>query len=74
MEPIASFLLAAIWLAQQATQPEAQRESNLGFLFAAFFIAWLVLGLYLWNLSGRISGLRRELEALKRRDAEQQER
>jgi CcmD family protein len=48
-------------------------ESSLGFLFAAFFVAWLVLGLYLWHLSGRLSGLRRELEALKR-EAEQVER
>jgi CcmD family protein len=43
-------------------------DPGLGFLFAAFFVAWLVLLLYLWNLSGRLSGLRRELEALKRRE------
>jgi CcmD family protein len=49
-------------------------ESSLGFLFAAFFIAWLVLGLYLWHLSGRLSGLRRELEALKQQEADQAER
>jgi CcmD family protein len=41
-------------------------EPALGYLFAAFFVAWLVLLLYLWNLSSRLSGLRRELETLKR--------
>lgn len=42
-------------------------DPSLGFLFAAFFVAWLVLLLYLWHLSGRLSGLRRELDALKER-------
>ncbi len=46
-------------------------DPSLGFLFAAFFVAWLVLLLYLLSLSGRLSALRRELEALKR--GEQQE-
>jgi CcmD family protein len=41
-------------------------DPALGFLFAAFFVAWLVLLLYLWSLSGRLSSLRRELEMLKR--------
>ena len=41
-------------------------DPALGFLFAAFFVAWLVLVLYLWSLSGRLSSLRRELETLKR--------
>ena len=36
--------------------------------FAAFFVAWLVLLLYLWNLSGRLSSLQRELELLKRHE------
>lgn len=43
-------------------------ESSLGFLFAGFFVAWLVLLLYLVSLAGRVSGLRRELEALKRQE------
>jgi CcmD family protein len=43
-------------------------EPGLVFLFAAFFVAWLVLLLYLWNISGRLSSLRRELEALERRE------
>jgi CcmD family protein len=43
-------------------------DSGLAFLFAAFFIAWLVLLLYLLSLAGRLSGLRRELEALRRQE------
>jgi CcmD family protein len=41
-------------------------EQNLGFLFAAFFVAWLVLLLYVVSLAGRVSSLRRELDRLKR--------
>ena len=41
-------------------------DGGLGFLFAAFFLAWLVLLLYVLSLSGRLSALRRELDALKR--------
>lgn len=44
-------------------------DQSLGFLFAAFFIAWLVLLLYLWSLSGRLSALRRELDRLKGEDS-----
>jgi CcmD family protein len=43
-------------------------EQSLGFLFAAFFIAWLVLIVYVWSLAGRLSALRRELERLKGED------
>ena len=39
---------------------------GLGFLFAAFFVTWLVLLLYLIVLSGRLSALKREVEALRR--------
>jgi CcmD family protein len=45
-------------------------EPGLIFLFAAFFVAWLVLLLYLWNLSGRLGSLRRELEALEQPEGE----
>lgn len=41
-------------------------DSSLGFLFAAFFVTWLALLLYLVVLSGRMKGLEREVEALKR--------
>jgi CcmD family protein len=43
---------------------------GLGFLFAAFLVAWLVLLLYLVVLSGRLAALRRELDDLKRREGE----
>ena len=45
-------------------------DQSLGYLFAAFFAAWLVVILYLVVLSGRLSALRREVEAL-RREAEE---
>ena len=41
-------------------------DAGLGFLFAAFFVTWLVLLLYLVVLSGRLSALKREVEALRR--------
>jgi CcmD family protein len=40
-------------------------EQGLGYLFAAYFVAWLVLLLYLLSLAGRVNGLRRELERLR---------
>ena len=40
-------------------------DPGLGFLFAAFFVTWLALVLYLVVLSGRLNGLKREVEALK---------
>jgi CcmD family protein len=44
-------------------------EGNIAFLFAALAIVWLVIIGYLVVLSGRISGLQRELDTLKQRDA-----
>ena len=38
------------------------------FLFAALAIVWVVIVGYLVVLSGRLSSLQRELDALKRRD------
>ena len=46
-------------------------DSGLSFLFAAFFVTWLVLLLYLVVLSGRLSALEREVEALRRETAGQ---
>ena len=46
-------------------------DAGLGFLFAAFFVTWLVLLLYLVVLSGRLSALEREVEALRREAAGQ---
>ena len=39
--------------------------THLGYLFAAFFVAWLVLLLYLLSLAGRVNSLRRELKRLE---------
>ena len=43
-------------------------EGNLVFLFAAFAIDWVAIVGYLIVLSGRLTALQRELDALKRRD------
>jgi CcmD family protein len=43
-------------------------SGNLVFLFAAFLVVWVGLLLYLLNLSGRISSLRRELDELESED------
>jgi CcmD family protein len=44
-------------------------EGNLVFLVAALVIVWVVIVGYLVVLSGRLSSLQRELDALKRRDS-----
>jgi CcmD family protein len=41
-------------------------DASLGYLFAAFFVTWLVVLLYLVVLSGRLKALEREVEALQR--------
>jgi CcmD family protein len=46
-------------------------EASLGYLFAAFFVAWLALLLYLLNLSARLNAAERELEALKEAGADE---
>ena len=43
-------------------------DGNLVFLFAALAIVWVAIIGYLVVLSGRLSALQRELDALKRRD------
>jgi CcmD family protein len=43
-------------------------EGSLVYLFAALAIIWLAIVGYLVMLSGRLGALRREVEALKRRD------
>jgi CcmD family protein len=40
-------------------------ESNSGYLLAAFAVAWVVLGLYVWLLGSRLAGAQRQLEALQ---------
>ena len=41
-------------------------DQGLPYLFAAFFVAWLALLLYLLVLSARLTAARRELKALKK--------
>ena len=43
-------------------------EGSLAFLFAALAVTWIVVFLYLVFLHGRLAGLRRELDALERRE------
>lgn len=38
---------------------------NLSYLFFAFGVIWTLLFLYLWSLSRRERGLRREIDQLK---------
>ena len=50
-------------------------EGNLVFLFAAVTTTWIVIFLYLLFLNGRLTSLRRELDALRDpdRDPDRQE-
>ena len=43
-------------------------EGSLAFLFAALAVTWIVVFLYLVFLHGRLASLRRELDALERRE------
>lgn len=47
-------------------------EGSLGYLLAAFFVTFLALALYLWNLQGRLDSLRREVDQLKEEARDQQ--
>lgn len=48
-------------------------EGNLGFLFAAVLVTWVVIFLYLLFLAGRLAALRRDLDALKADEPERAE-
>jgi CcmD family protein len=47
------------------TTPASSPTKNLGFLFAAYFIVWLLIVGYLFSLSRRQKKLTQEIEALK---------
>ena len=49
-------------------------EGSLGFLLAAFFVTFLALALYLWNLQGRLDSLRREVDQLKEQSQEREQK
>lgn len=43
--------------------------SNLGWLFVAFAVVWVSIGIYLWSLGARQRALERRLADLEHRDA-----
>ncbi|MDQ3962298.1 MAG: CcmD family protein [Actinomycetota bacterium] len=43
--------------------------SNLSWLFVAFAVVWVAIGVYLWSLGTRQRTLERRLEDLERHDA-----
>jgi CcmD family protein len=47
-------------------------EGSLGFLLAAFFVTFLGLAIYLWNLQGRLDRLCREVDQLKEQGRERE--
>ena len=65
-------LMPSVALAAPLAQEEAPGESNLGFLFAAFAVAWAVFFGYVFYMSRRERELRRDLDQLRRQVAEQQ--
>ncbi len=52
------------WGILQST-PASSSNKNLGFLFAAYFIVWLLIVGYLFSLSRRQKKLVQEIETLK---------
>ena len=42
---------------------------NLGYLFAAFLISWVVIAGYIWSLGRQVHSLRQEVQALTEEDA-----
>lgn len=47
------------------TTPASASNKNLGFLFAGYFIVWLLIVGYLFSLSRRQKKLAQEVESLK---------
>ena len=39
-------------------------DNNLMYLFAAFLITWIVLGVYLWTLNRQVQNLRDEVKMM----------
>jgi CcmD family protein len=60
-------IFISVWLnwGIQQTTPASSSNKNLGFLFAAYFIVWLLIVGYLFSLSRRQKKLAQEVEALK---------
>jgi CcmD family protein len=64
MQLIAMIFLWLNWSVQQ-TSPASSATKNLGFLFAAYLVVWLLIVGYLFSLSRRQKRLAQEIEALK---------
>uniref|UniRef100_A0A7C3A933 CcmD family protein n=2 Tax=Thermorudis TaxID=1649508 RepID=A0A7C3A933_9BACT len=45
-------------------------QDNLVYLFAAFFVTWLIMGGYLLSLRRQVENVREEVEALRREQRE----
>jgi CcmD family protein len=60
-----AFIFAWLTWGFQQTAPASSSNKNLGFLFAAYFIVWLLIVGYLFSLSRRQKKLTQAIEALK---------
>ena len=65
------FLFPEIAYADAHGSDKANPEANLKYLFAVFFIVWLVFFIYILFLSRRIKGMKEEIEILKTRTADE---
>lgn len=67
------WLMPSSALAATARQ-ETPSESNLGFLFAAFAVVWVIFFGYVFYMSRRDRQLRQDLDEIRRQLAEQDQR
>ena len=65
------FFFPEIAYADAHGSDRANPEANLKYLFAVFFIVWLVFFIYILFLSRRIKGMKEEIEILKTRTADE---
>ena len=65
------FFFPEIAYADAHGSDKANPEANLKYLFAVFFIVWLVFFIYILFLSRRIKGMKEEIEILKTRTADE---
>jgi CcmD family protein len=64
MQLLAMIFFWLNWSVQQ-TSPASSSNKNLGFLFAAYLVVWLLIVGYLFSLSRRQKRLAQEIETLK---------
>jgi CcmD family protein len=64
MQLIAIIFVWLNWSVQQTAQASSSNK-NLGFLFAAYLVVWLLIVGYLFSLSRRQKRLAQEIETLK---------